>query len=105
MAKGTRLPEETKRDIAERYSKIESPEELTELATRFGISEYTVREYASQYGKKRKRGGVRRKATVQPEKKPKENTRVSPFEAENSGLREEVQRLRNLLLDEILRNK
>lgn len=99
MAKGTRFPEETKRDIAERYS---NGEDAAELSERFGVSQYTVKDYASKYGKGRKRG-VKRKVTVQSVRQPKENSRVS--DAEKQALREEIQRLRELLLDEILRNR
>lgn len=74
MAKGTRLPEETKRDVADRLHNGENP---AELAERFGISEFTVKEYGRMYGKAKK-SRVKRKVTVQPVQKiPKENTGVS----------------------------
>jgi transposase-like protein len=93
MAKGKRLPLEKKVELADRLNKGES---VADLANEYGVSEFSVREWGRDYKPKR---------TVRRAIKPKENTGVSPIEAESKGLREENQRLRNLLLDEILRNR
>lgn len=100
MAKGTRLPEETKRDIADRYS---NGEDVGELAERFGISQYTVRDYAKEFGKKRKRGGVKRKITVPSvRQEPKENTRVS--DGMIADLKKQVEFWKDAFLTEFQKN-
>lgn len=96
MAKRKRLEEGVKWLIANRLHGGEEPDAL---ASEYDIAVSTVKDYGKKFPQKRK---VKRKVMTE---KPKENTRVSPYEAENQGLREENQRLRNLLLDEILRNR
>lgn len=69
MAKGQRLPVETKMVIAARAWNGEDP---TDLAGEFGIAESTVNDYKSKYPKKRT---VKRRVATKVA--PKENTRVS----------------------------
>lgn len=89
MAK--RLPEITKSVIA---SRLGNGEEASALAKEFGVSEFSVKEWGREFKPKKRR--VKRKIDTSNNK---------GLEAENKGLREEVQRLRGLLLDEILRNR
>jgi transposase-like protein len=103
MAKGTRLPEETKIDIAERFHR---GEDINDLAQRFGISPFTVREYGGKYDKGNKRARVRRKVTVQPvQKKAKENTRVSGNQAEMEALKREAEFWKDAFLTEFQKNR
>lgn len=99
MAKGTRLPIETKKDIAERYH---NGEDVNELSERFGVSVYTVRDYAGQFGKGKRRARVKRKVTVQPAQKPKENTRVS--DGMIADLRKQVEFWKDAFLTEFQKN-
>lgn len=75
MAK-TRLPEETQKDIANR---LHGGEDVGELAERFGVSVYTVREYGRKFPEAKK-PRVRRKITAKS--MPKENTSVSDKDRE-----------------------
>lgn len=101
MAKGTRLPEATKVDIAERYqSGGKTKQEVKELAERFGISPSTVMDYASRFGKPKK-ARVKRKVTVQ--KTPKENTRVS--DEMITGLKKQIEFWKDAFLTEFQKNR
>jgi hypothetical protein len=90
-----RLPEATKMVVANR---LHNGEEADFLATEYGIAKSTVIDIGRKYKSKPK---VKRKVSSPATG----NSQKNPFEAENKGLREENQRLRNLLLDEILKNK
>ena len=80
MAKGKRLPEETKRVIANRYNK---GEDKNDLASEFGVSAYTVVDYGKLY--KRNPRKVKRSISA----KPTEN----PLVKENETLRKQVAEL------------
>jgi transposase-like protein len=99
MPRGKFTPEETKIIIANRVNQGENVEEI---AKDFGVSKSSIEKWSRKY-KSKQRSSVKKR--VIPKETPKEASRANPLEAENRGLREENQRLRNLLLDEILRNK
>lgn len=101
MPRGKSFSDAVKQDVADRINGAEDKKSETRaIVNELGISAYTAGDWARQFRKKTRK--VKRKVMVS---QPKENTRVSVLEAENKGLRETIDRLRGLLLDEILRNK
>lgn len=91
MARGKRLSEEVKRTIAMRVHNGDSKEEL---AKEFGVSEYTITDYARKFKSPRR---VMRKTATKP---AKQNTRVSQPQSEIEYLKGEVEFWKNAFIDE-----